>query len=174
MVSKKVKAISYFKKNNWDINTFFWFCLILEDRAEIIQIFQLLFWRFDDFINLFWFNLTFGIGCFYSNWPGEEDQYLIVTRNARIRILDRIYYISKQLSLCSKSYNVNYWSISLIQFKWKLECVHSPIINLYKLIRDRKLHPKFDHTFVINSVDLVACYLLSVLYIHKWFFVVQT
>ena len=41
----------------------------------------------------------------------------------------------------------------------------SPIINLYKLMEDRKLPPKFDHTFIINFVDLVACCLLPVLYI---------
>ena len=60
---KKVKALSYFKKMN-KIKLkykyfFFWCDIVLETRAEILQIFQLLFWRIDDFINSFWPNLIF-------------------------------------------------------------------------------------------------------------------
>ena len=38
---------------------FCWFDHFLDFRAEILQIFQLLFWSIDDFINSFWLNLTF-------------------------------------------------------------------------------------------------------------------
>ena len=31
-------------------------------RAEILQIFELLLWKIDDFINSFWHNLTFNLG----------------------------------------------------------------------------------------------------------------
>ena len=42
---------------------FFLFDLVLEARAEILQIFQLLLWRIHDFINSFRLNLTFSRFC---------------------------------------------------------------------------------------------------------------
>ena len=56
---KKVKAPSCLKKWIKIKIFFFWFDLVLEARVEILQIFQLLFWRIDDFINSFRLNLTF-------------------------------------------------------------------------------------------------------------------
>ena len=41
--------------------------LFLEARAEILQIFQLLFWRINDFINTFWLNLTFST-CIFTKY----------------------------------------------------------------------------------------------------------
>ena len=56
---------------------FCWFDHFLDFRAEILQIFWLLFWSIDDFINSFWLNLTFrswSLSCSniltnYGVWP---------------------------------------------------------------------------------------------------------
>mgnify|MGYP007086837905 CR=1 FL=1 len=53
---------------NENINTFFWFELVLEARAEILQNFQLLFGLIDDFVNSFRLNLTFS----KEDWSVEE------------------------------------------------------------------------------------------------------
>ena len=53
---KKVKALSTFifkKKIEIKVIILFLFDLVLEARAEILQIFQLMFWRIYDFINSF-------------------------------------------------------------------------------------------------------------------------
>ena len=60
-------------------------------RVEILQIFQLLFWKIDDFINSFWINLTF------SGHPDVHSWYNVyklcsVKKDTR---LNQVFYLIK-------------------------------------------------------------------------------
>ena len=56
--SKWIYEIINFQKMIQQIWTIFALRILIVHRAEILQIFWVIFWKIDDFINPFWLNLT--------------------------------------------------------------------------------------------------------------------